>query len=173
MSTSDTTLRNSLRGSAFLNRPQTAPMGPRTRKSRSNLLADSLLDTPKSLSSTLDLHEFGGRALSRTTSFTPSSSSLPSAPSTPSTTSFISDRMSISAVSEELKTPLDVVPAYEEEKTHSLHTSHNDDSSDKVTLVNLVAPAPPKLVPPPGIKFESIPVPWKALPLEAALCKCL
>ena len=33
-----------------------------------------------------------------------------------------------------------------------------------------VAP-PPKLVPPPVIKFETTPVPWKHLPLEAALCK--
>jgi hypothetical protein len=29
---------------------------------------------------------------------------------------------------------------------------------------------PPKFVPAPVIKFDSIPVPWKGLPLEAALC---
>ena len=65
------------------------------------------------------------------------------------------------------------VTASEEEETHSLHTSNSEDSSTKVSLENAVASTPPKLVPPPGMKFESTPVPWKALPLEAALCKCL
>ena len=171
MSTTDATTRNSLRASTFLNRPKTAPMGPRTRKSRSNLVVESLLDTSKNLSSTLDLHEFGGRSPSRPTSFTPSSFTLTSSPSSPSSTSF-SDRMSIPAVPEEPMSPLVPVPASEEEETHSLHAS-NEDSPAKVSPVNAVTSTPPKLVPPPGIKFESIPVPWKALPLEAALCKCL
>ena len=194
MSTSDVSIRNSLRASTFLNRPKTAPQGPRTRKSRSNLVIESFLDTSKSPSSPLDLHEFGGRSPSRPSSFTPSSFSLTSAPpspTSPSSTSFVSDRMSIPPVLEEpespllsdsisippaledLKSPLVSVPAYEEEETHSLHTSYSEDSSAKLSPVNAVAPTPLKLVPPPGIKFESTPVPWKALPLEAALCKYL
>ena len=82
----------------------------------------------------------------------------------------VSERMSIPAVPEEPKSPLVSVVAYEEEETHS---SYSEDLSAKVSPVNAVAPTPLKLVPPPGIKFESTPVPWKALPLEAALCKCL
>ena len=169
MSTSDANnIRGSLRASAFLNRPKTAPMGPRTRQSRQNLV-DSLSDThtQRSLSSTLDLHEFGGHSPSRPSSLTPSSPTSPSAPS------FTSDRMSLSALSEEPKTsldavtPLDAVPAYEEEQTLSI--THSEDSSPRVVPVT---PAPPKLVPPAGIKFEPTPVPWKGLPLEAALCKC-
>ena len=81
--------------------------------------------------------------------------------------------MSIPAVPEEPKSPLVSTPAHEEEETLSLHTSYSEDSSAKVSPVNEVAPTPLKLVPPPGIKFESTPVSWKALPLEAALCKCL
>lgn len=152
------------RASTFLNRPQTAPMGPRTRKSKSNLI-ENLLEQ-RSLSSALDLHEFGGHSLSRPTSLTSSS---------PSSPSFLSNRVSLPVVSEEPKTtldsvaPIDSVHAYEEEETRSITTTHSEDSSARV----LASPALPKLVPPAGIKFESTPVPWKAHPLEVALCKCL
>jgi hypothetical protein len=64
-------------------------------------------------------------------------------------------------------TPLDSAPAYEEETPIVPTSPIQEDPSPEVQ----VAPAPPKLVPPSGIKFESTPIPWKALPLEAALCK--
>ncbi|KAF8809518.1 hypothetical protein BYT27DRAFT_6523124 [Phlegmacium glaucopus] len=152
MSVSDSaSTRSSLRASTFLNRPHFAPMGPRVRKSRSNLL-----DTQSQVTSTLDLQEFGGlSAPSRPTSMTPSS---------PSSSSFLSDRMSLPAVSEEPKTP-DAVPIYEEETCSITTNNSNRDSSARVVSVALT---PPILVVPPGIKFESTPVPWKALPLEAA-----
>jgi len=63
----------------------------------------------------------------------------------------------------------DSAPAYHEEETPVPSTSQ-ERSTTPVKVVS-AASTPPKLVPPQAIKFETTPVPWKGLPLEAALCK--
>ena len=55
-------------------------------------------------------------------------------------------------------------PAYDD---HVIPPSRR--SSHRPHAVRLVT-QPSKFVPPSVIKFDSVPVPWKGLPLEAALC---
>ncbi|KAF8159404.1 hypothetical protein B0H34DRAFT_402388 [Crassisporium funariophilum] len=153
---SDTTsIRSSSRASTFLNRPNIAPMGPRTRQSsRTSHLLDISLTSPMRL----ELQEFGVRTTGSPPPITPTSPG----------SSFRSDRKSLPAVSEEPPTPPsqpDSAPAYNDE---SVVASTSQAQLPPAKVVATASP-PPKLVPPPAIKFDTSPVPWKGLPLEAAL----
>ncbi|KAH9479325.1 hypothetical protein JR316_0007915 [Psilocybe cubensis] len=103
---SDTSsVRSSMRASTMLNRPQIAPMGPRTRQggiARGSALLES---STQSRLSALDLTEFGGRSTMNgsPTPMSPSSSSLQS-----------TARKSLPPLSEEA-TSSDQAPAYEHE----------------------------------------------------------
>lgn len=75
----------------------------------------------------------------------------------------VSPRFSKSSLDSEAQEPLSA-PAYDDHVIPpSRRSSHRPHAVRPVTQ-------PPKLVPAPVIKFDSVPVPWKGLPLEAALC---
>ena len=62
-------------------------------------------------------------------------------------------------------------PAYEHEHEHENPVPVPATTEDFPTRVTPVLQPQPKLVPPPAVKFGTAPVPWKGLPLEAALCE--
>ena len=73
------------------------------------------------------------------------------------------DHLSKSSLDSVAQEPLSA-PAYDDHVTpSSRRSSYRPHAVRPVTQ-------PPKFVPAPVIKFDSVPVPWKGLPLEAALC---
>ena len=155
--------RASVRSSTFLNRPHIAPMGPRTRQT--SLRASHILDNGFAIASPsptgLDLPEFGDVDV-------PMSPMRLSAPSSPRSleASIHSSHRSLAVLEEEPPSPEpETTPAY----ISNDYVSVEEPSQTPQVKVVAVVP-PPKLVPPPAIKFETTPITWKGLPMEAALC---
>lgn len=141
---SDESHSSLFRATSMRNRPNHAPMGPRVRSRTSGL--EGIASPARSVS--------------------------PVPPLSPAPTSASSSRpnsKSLAAISEsETQQESQPAPPYIETPEILPSSHHTSDSSSRAM------PRPPiqlpKLVPPPTIKFESTPVPWKSLPLEAALC---
>ncbi|KAF9006196.1 hypothetical protein BDQ17DRAFT_1408166 [Cyathus striatus] len=127
-------------------RPST-PLGPRVRNRSSNLLETGLSSPLLYPSSD-----------SRASTPSPLSISSPTSPISPR-----GDRKSLTPIAE-LQVPHDhlnqAAPPYVETPVMP---------SPAQSFKAISQTPPPKLTPPPPIKFESVPVEWKALPLEAAL----
>ena len=64
-------------------------------------------------------------------------------------------------------------PAYSDtppDSETSSQISSRVTATPRPTKVTSVVQAPPKLTPPPAVNFDVVPVPWKGMPLEPALC---
>ncbi|CAA7269245.1 unnamed protein product [Cyclocybe aegerita] len=154
-------------------------MGPRTRQSAS--IRSSRIVSPQPIRN-LDLEEFGGMNTGALPLSPPLSPSLSPAlsPGSP-VSSFRSDPPSLAAVSEEpprsaSPIPENTVPAYKHESEPEPEpepelpppsTSQQPQAPPPAKVVKVAAA--PKLVPPPAINFDTTPVQWKGLPLDAAL----
>jgi hypothetical protein len=143
--------RPSLRGS--IRRPQNAPMGPRTR----NLSRNSVLPPPPPPEISTGSLSPGDSALS-----SPGPSPRYSGPSSAEN----SDSKNLAAITEgEYESP----PAPENDPPPHPPLQAPEVVPDEPLNVKSV-PKVPGLTPPVQIKFESVPVSWKGLPLEAAIC---
>lgn len=138
-------------------------MGPRTRQT--SLRASHILDNGFAITSPsptgLDLPEFGDMDV-------PMSPIRMSAPSSPRSleASIHSSHRSLTVLEEEPPSPEpETTPAYISDD----YVSVEEPSQTPQAKVVAVVP-PPRLVPPPAIKFETTPITWKGLPMEAALC---
>lgn len=199
MSDSESPERSSPRSSTLLNRPQIGPLGPRTRLSSFRTSSTTAEQSGPSPTTTETLAQPTVQSATHSKPLpshpkplpTPSISSLdrssspsvgvpeleelggltgavagPTPPDSPPPSKYLP------SVKEDTEEPA-TAPAYSDtqaESDTSSQVSSRVTATSKPTKVTSVVQAPPKLVPPPAVNFDVVPVPWKGMPLEPALC---
>lgn len=137
-------------------RPNHAPMGPRTRN-RQTTQDDTHSTTSTTSNITINSPP------------PPATNGLPSPITTPSSSRPSSKALAAIAESEPQPDLAPAPPYVETDHAMSLSRAHS-----RVSRPIPKPPPPPiqlpKLVPPPTINFDTPPIEWKSLPLEAALC---
>jgi hypothetical protein len=160
-------VRSAVRSSTFLNRPQIAPLGPRTRQSsfRASRILENGITSPPSTG--LNLSEFGAPDVPISPIPTTASPSFVSNSPEPSIAS--SQRSPSLAILEEETSSPESAPAYLPD-VDTVDTSRDPHSAPIPEVKVVPVLPPPKLIPPPPVKFQTTSVQWKGLPMEAAVC---